>query len=310
MGEGGEGKGGEGSGDSRLAILAALGANLGIAISKYVAWLFTGSSSMLAEGLHSTADTGNQILLLIGGKRAARPATRLHPFGYGPFRYFYAFLVAITIFLVGGLFAVYEGYHKLRHPEPIESPVWAFAVLGVAIVLESISLATAVRQSQRARGRQSWVEFIRRTRAPELAVVLLEDLGALLGLAFAMAGVTLTVLTEDSTWDGVATVAIGLLLITVAFVLGRETRSLLIGESATDEMLAAIEAALAAEPGVLRVKDLRTMHLSPDELLITATVGVDADARAAEVARTLRGARRHINDAVDLRCIIYLEPTV
>jgi cation diffusion facilitator family transporter len=199
---------GERSG-GRVAIIAALAANLGIAASKYLAWAFTGSSSMLAEGVHSTADSGNQILLLIGGKRARRPASALHPFGYGAFRYLYAFLVALTIFLVGGLFALYEGWHKLHSPAELESPAWAFGVLGIAIVLESFSLRTAVRESRAARSGRTWAEFVRHTRAPELAVVLLEDLGALLGLFFALVGVTLTTITGDSVWDSIGTLAIG-----------------------------------------------------------------------------------------------------
>ena len=294
----------------RVAIFAALAANLGIAVSKYVAWAFTGSSAMLAEGVHSTADSGNQVLLLIGGKRARQPASELHPFGYGPFRYFYAFLVALTIFLVGGLFALYEGWHKLHSPAELESPLWAFGVLGVAIVLESISLRTAVRQSRQARTGQNWLRFIRRTRAPELAVVLLEDLGALLGLLFALVGVTLTTVTGNGVWDAISTVAIGLLLISIAALLGMETRSLLIGESATEDVIARIDASLLAEPGVLRVIHMRTMHLGPDELLVAAKIAVNGADTAAAVARMIDGAERRVRAAVDLECTIYLEPDI
>ena len=296
--------------DGRVAIIAALAANLGIAASKYLAWAFTGSAAILAEGVHSTADSGNQILLLIGGRRARRPATSLHPFGYGPYRYLYAFLVALTIFLVGGLFALYEGSHKVRAPTELESPGWAFGVLGVAIVLETFSLRTAVRESRSARAGQTWWQFIRRTRAPDLAVVLLEDLGALIGLAFALAGVTLTTITGDGVWDGVGTVAIGVLLISVAAVLAVKTRSLLIGESATEDMVARIEAALVAEPGVQRVIHMRTMHLSPDQLLIAAKIAVNGADTAAEVARLIDGAERRVRAAVDLECTIYLEPDI
>jgi len=296
--------------DGRVAIIAALAANLGIAASKYLAWAFTGSAAILAEGVHSTADSGNQILLLIGGRRARRPATSLHPFGYGPYRYLYAFLVALTIFLVGGLFALYEGSHKVGAPTELESPGWAFGVLGVAIVLETFSLRTAVRESRSARAGQTWWQFIRRTRAPDLAVVLLEDLGALIGLAFALAGVTLTTITGDGVWDGVGTVAIGVLLISVAAVLAVKTRSLLIGESATEEMVARIEAALVAEPGVQRVIHMRTMHLSPDQLLIAAKIAVNGADTAAEVARLIDGAERRVRAAVDLECTIYLEPDI
>jgi cation diffusion facilitator family transporter len=301
---------GEEDSGGRVAIFAALGANLGIAASKYVAWTFTGSSSMLAEGVHSTADSGNQVLLLIGGKRAQRPATALHPFGYGPFRYLYAFLVALTIFLVGGLFALYEGWHKLHSPAELESPIWAFGVLGLAILLEGFSLRTAARESRQARAGQSWLAFVRRTRAPELAVVLLEDLGALLGLALALVGVTLTTITGNGVWDGLSTVAIGLLLIAIAGLLGYETRSLLIGESATEDMIARIEASIVAEPGVHRVIHMRTMHLSPDQLLIAAKIAVDGAETAAAVARMIDGAERRVRSALDLECLIYLEPDI
>ncbi len=168
-----------GAGGNR-AIVAALGANLGIAASKFVAFGFTGSSSMLAEGVHSTA--ANQVLLLVGGRRAAAPARPDRPFGNGRYRYLYAFLVAIVVFLLGGVFALYEGVEKVRHPAHVESPVWAFAVLGVAVVLEAFSLRTAVREVAPSRGDQSWAQFVRHARAPELLVVVLEDAGALVGL--------------------------------------------------------------------------------------------------------------------------------
>ena len=294
----------------RLAIFAALAANLGIAASKFVAFAFTGSSAMLAEGVHSTADSCNQILLLVGGRRARRPASRLHPFGYGPFRYLYAFMVALVIFLAGGLFALYEGWHKVRGGEELESPAWAFAVLGIAIVLESLSLRTAVRESRGPRRGLTWLQFVRRTRAPDLAVVLLEDFAALVGLVLALAGVTLTVLTGHGVWDGVATIGIGLLLIAVAMLLGAETRSLLIGESATDDVLRLIEGALVAEPGVRRVIHMRTMHLGPDELLVAAKVAVTGTDTAVQVAETIDGAERRVRAAVGLECTIYLEPDI
>lgn len=294
----------------RVAVIAALLANLGVALSKFVAWTFTGSSAMLAEGVHSVADSGNQVLLLIGGKRAKKPATPLHPFGYGPFRYLYAFLVALTIFLVGGLFALYEGWHKLHSPTELESPLWAFGVLGMAIVLETLSLRTAVRESQPARKGQNWLKFIRRTKAPELAVVLLEDLGALLGLVFALVGVTLTTITGNGVWDGIGTLAIGVLLIAIAVMLGIETRSLLIGEAATEEVQARIKAALVAEPGIRRVIHLRTMHLGPDHLLVTAKIAVNGTDPGAAIARTIDNAERRVREAVDLKCTIYLEPDI
>ncbi|HEY0638472.1 MAG TPA: cation diffusion facilitator family transporter [Pseudonocardiaceae bacterium] len=299
-----------GESGGRAAILAALGANLGIAASKFVAFAVTGSSAMLAEGVHSAADSCNQLLLLLGGRRARRPASRLHPFGHGAYRYLYAFLVALIIFLAGGLFALYEGYHKMRGGEELESPAWAFGVLGIAILLEGFSLRTAVRESRPARAGLGWLQFVRRTRAPDLAVVLLEDFAALVGLLLALAGVTLTVVTGDGVWDGAATIGIGLLLIAVAALLGAETRSLLIGESATDDVLGRIETALVAEPGVQRVIHLRTLHLGPDELLVAAKVAVTGTDTAAQVAAMIDGAERRVRDAVELRCTIYLEPDI
>jgi len=298
------------SGGGNKAILAALGANLGIAASKFVAFAFTGSSSMLAEGVHSTADSANQVLLLVGGRKATRPASAAHPFGYGRYRYLYAFLVAIVIFLLGGVFALYEGFHKVQNPEHIESPVWAFVVLGVAVVLESFSLRTAVHESAHSRGDQSWPQFIRHARAPELIVVVLEDFGALVGLVFALVGVTLAVTTGNGVWDGVGTLAIGALLIAVGVVLFTQTSQMLLGEGATPAQTRSIEAALVAGDGIERVVHLKTTHLSPDELLIAAKVAFDADDRLGDVAATIDAAEERVRAAVSLRCVIYLEPDV
>src|SRR5690349_9749348 len=188
------------------AILAALAANLGIALTKFIAFLLTGASSMLAESIHSVADSGNQGLLLLGGRRAKREATPEHPFGYGRERYIYAFIVAIVLFSVGGLFALYEAYHKAQHPEPITEWRWVpVAVLVIAIGMESLSFRTAIQESNHIRGNQSWVRFIRRAKAPELPVVLLEDFGALIGLVFALCGVGMTLITGNGMWDAAGT---------------------------------------------------------------------------------------------------------
>jgi cation diffusion facilitator family transporter len=290
------------------AIIAALGANVGIAVSKFVAFLFTGSSAMLAEAVHSFADSSNQVLLLIGGRRAARPPDEEHPFGHGAARFLYAFLVAVVIFLAGGVFAMYEAWHKFADPHPLEEPVWAFGVLVVSMGLESFSLRTAVKESRGRRGSLSWAQFVRRTKAPELVVVLLEDLGALIGLGFALVGVTLAVLTGDGRWDAVGTLAIGILLVLIAIVLARQTSSLLVNEAADPVMVKRIETALDEEPGVERVIHLRTAHLGPDELLVGAKIAVDGSASAAEVARTIDGAEERVRAAVPYECVIYLEP--
>ena len=294
----------------RVAVFAALAANLGIAASKYVAYGLTGSSAMLAEAVHSTADSGNQVLLLIGGHRARRSASMSHPFGYGRFRYLYGFLVALIIFLLGGVFALYEGLMKLLNPHELESPAWAFGVLGVAIVLESFSLRTGVQQSAEYRGEASWWRFIRDAKVPELVVVILEDFGALVGLAFALAGVGLATLTGDARWDGVGSLAIGALLLSVAVVLATEMRSLLIGESASPRVVQAIERALIGQDGIERLIHLRTMHLGPDELLIAGKIGVNADETAGRLAVIIDAAEQRVRDAIPFDCYIFLEPDI
>ncbi|MEU6778116.1 cation diffusion facilitator family transporter [Nonomuraea angiospora] len=290
------------------AIIAALTANLAIAVSKFVAAFFTGSSSMLAEGIHSVADSGNQVLLLVGGKRAARASTKEHPFGYGRERYFYAFVVAVVLFTIGAAFSIYEGIHKLSAPEPVAAPIWAFAVLIFAIIAEGFSFRTAIKESNTVRGKLSWVAFVRRSKSPELPVILLEDLGALLGLIFALFGVTMAVITGDGTWDGIGTLMIGVLLAVIAVVLAMETKSLLVGEGATPEMEAQIRSALEGSPEVARVIHMRTLHLGPEELLVAAKIAVAYNDTAAEVAKGIDEAERRIREAVPIARVIYLEP--
>ncbi|HEV2088485.1 MAG TPA: cation diffusion facilitator family transporter [Cryptosporangiaceae bacterium] len=296
------------------AILAALVANIGIAATKFVAWLLTGSSSMLAESIHSVADSGNQGLLLVGGRRAQRGATPQHPFGYGRERYIYAFIVSIVLFSVGGLFALYEGWHKVSDREPITSWQWVpVTVLVVAIGLETYSFRTAVVESNRVRGTRSWKEFVRTAKAPELPVVLLEDLGALVGLVLALLGVGLTLLTDDGLWDGVGTLAIGVLLVVIAVVLAIETKSLLLGESATDADVGAIERALVGDgtdTAVERIIHMKTLHLGPEELLVAAKIAVRHDETAGEVARAINQAESRIRAAVPIARVIYLEPDI
>ena len=295
------------SGGTR-AIIAALLANLGIALTKFIAYLITLSSSMLAESVHSVADSGNQALLLLGGKRAQRDASAEHPFGYGRDRYIYAFIVSIVLFSLGGLFALYEGYEKLVHPHPIERAWVAIGVLVIAIVLESFSFRTAIVESNHIRGKTSWVNFIRRAKAPELPVVLLEDFGALIGLVFALIGVSLAVITGDSVWDAIGTLAIGTLLVTIAIVLAIETKSLLVGEAATRSDLKKIESAVLAEPEVQSIIHMRTMHLGPEELLVAVKIAVDGAMSAADLAAAINRAEARIRDAVPIARVIYIEP--
>ncbi|GIG24811.1 cation diffusion facilitator family transporter [Cellulomonas denverensis] len=295
-------------GGGNKAIIAALSANLGIAVTKFIAFLLTSSSSMLAESVHSVADSGNQVLLLVGGKRARRAADEEHPFGYGRARYLYAFVVSIVLFSLGGLFALYEAWHKFADPHPIESWHWVpLVVLVAAIAMEGFSFRTAIKEANHTRGGQSWWQYIRTAKAPELPVVLLEDFGALLGLVFALFGVGMTLGTHDGRWDAVGSAAIGLLLVAIAIVLAIETKSLLLGESASRRDVEAIKAALVGE-GVPSVIHLRTLHLGPEELLVAAKIEVTADESAAEVAHAIDAAEQRVRAAVPIARVIYLEP--
>lgn len=289
------------------AVLAALGANLGIAVIKFIAFGITGSSSMLAEGVHSVVDSGNQGLLLVGGRTAKRRADAEHPFGYGRDRFVYAFLVGLMLFSAGGLFALYEGIEKIRHPHQLESAIVAIIVLFVAIGLEAFSLRTAVHESRPHKGTDSWFGFIRHAKIPELPAVLLEDVAALSGLALALLGVVLAEVTGDPLWDGIGTCAIGALLICVAIVLVIETKSLLLGESAAPVEVRAIESALVGE-GVERIIHLRTMHLGPEELLVGAKIAMPSGASLDAVATAIDAAEARVRSAVPSARVIYLEP--
>lgn len=292
------------------AILAALIANVGIAITKFVAFLVSGSSSMLAESVHSLADSGNQLLLLVGGRRSRRSATAEHPFGYGRERYLYAFVVSIVLFTVGGIFSVYEGIHKIRHPEELTNLLVPIVVLLVAIAFESFSLRTAVVESNKVRRGQTWVQFIRRSKAPELPVVLLEDMGALVGLVLALIGIALAAVTGSSVWDGLGSIAIGLLLMVIAVVLGIETKSLLLGEGSSPADVAAIGGALLEVEAIERVIDLKTLFLGPDQLLVAAKISLRPGVSVAEVAAAINAAERRIRDVLTVAAVIYLEPDV
>ena len=296
-------------GESTTAVLAALMANLGIAVAKAVAFAFTGSTSMLAESVHSVADSGNQGLLLLGGRRSRRARTSDHPFGYGRERYFYAFIVALVLFSLGSLFALYEGWLKVQEPHPVDAPAWAFGVLLAAIGMESLSFRTAIRAANQTRDGASWVAYVRRAKAPELAVVLLEDLAALVGLLLALGGVTLAVVTGNGVWDGIGTLSIGVLLGVVAAVLGVETKSLLLGEGAVPAAVRRIEQALVG-PGVDRVIHLRTLHLGPDELLVAAKIAVSPGATARDIATAIDSAEQRVRSVEPISRVIYLEPDI
>jgi cation diffusion facilitator family transporter len=290
------------------AVVAAFAANLGIAVIKFVAYLLTGSASLLAESVHSVADTGNQLLLFVGRGRSARPPSDEHPFGFGRERYFYGFVVSVMLFTVGAVYSVYEGVHKILHPEAVRSPLIAFVVLALSAVLEGFSLRTAIGEANQVRGGRNWGTFIRRTKSPELPVVLLEDLAALIGLTFAFAGVALTVLTDDGVWDGAGSLAIGVLLATAAAILAVEMKSLLIGESASPEVQRMVVAALEDGPELARVIHMRTVHMSPDAILVAAKVAVRDTDSAAQITAAIDSAERRVRAAVPIAKLIYLEP--
>ncbi|WP_028245221.1 cation diffusion facilitator family transporter [Pseudoclavibacter soli] len=292
------------------AIIAALLANLGIAVTKFIAYLISHSSSMLAESVHSLADTGNQFLLLIGGKRARREPTPEHPFGFGRERYVSAFVVSIVLFSLGGLFAVYEGIEKVANPHPLENWWLPVAVLLVSIVLEGLSLRTALKESHAARGDARLISFVRHAKAPELPVVLLEDTAALTGLVFALAGVGLTTITGNGIWDGIGTIAIGVLLVAVALVLGVETKSLLIGESASTADLERIRAAALAGDDIESIIHLRTLHIGPDDLLVAIKASVRPTESAAEIAQGIDVVEQRIRAAVPAARLIFVEPDI
>ena len=297
-----------GGGHGTRAVIAALLANLGIAVAKFVGFALTGASSMLAEAFHSVADSGNQAMLLVGGRLARRGPDPDHQFGHGSVRYFAAFLVAVVLFTLGSLFSLYEGYQKLRHPHELETPSVALAILVVALLLEGLSLRTAVREANPLRGEQSWWSFIRTTKKPELAVVLLEDTAAEVGLSFALVGVGLAALTGDGLYDALGTLAIGALLAVVAVVLGIEMYSLLVGEAASPREQAAIRQTLVSIPGIARLVGLRTMHLGPDELLVVGSIEMDRELSASDAARVIDQAQTRLREAVPSARIVYLEP--
>jgi cation diffusion facilitator family transporter len=295
---------------SRRAIIAAFLANLGIAVAKFVAFLFTGAASMLAETVHSLADTGNQALLLLGQARAGRAASPAHPFGYGRERYFWSFVVALVLFSLGSLFAIYEGVEKLRHPHELVAPQWAIGVLLLAIALETWSFRTAFVEANAVRGDQNLWSFIRRAKSPELPVVLLEDTGALLGLVFALLGVGLAMRTGDARFDALGSVAIGILLGAIAFVLATEMKSLLIGESATPDVQQQIRAAIEDSAPVSRLIHLRTLHLGPDELLVGAKVEFSSSLDLPGLARAIDEVEARVRAAVADARVIYIEPDI
>ncbi|MEA2608854.1 MAG: hypothetical protein QOJ75_1097 [Chloroflexota bacterium] len=296
--------------EQRGAVITALAANVAIAVAKFAASAVTGSSAMLAESLHSLADSVNEILLLVGARRSRRPADRRHPFGHARYRYLYAFVVSLTVFWAGGVLAVVEGVSHLASHDQLVGPTWAFGVLGLAAVLEGWSLRTTIRVGRPSKGRLSWRRLLQVTKSPELIIVFLEDLGALIGIGIALVGVSLSTLTGEPAWDAAASIAIGILLMTIGLLVNGETQSLLLGESATDDVIAAIRKAIATTDGVEAVVDLRTIHVGPDDLVVAAGFVVGGSRNATSVAQTIVEAEARVRSVVSFRTVIYLEPRV
>jgi cation diffusion facilitator family transporter len=277
---------------------------------KFVAFLFSGSSSMLAESVHSLADTGNQALLLLGGRKSRKEADVSHPFGYGRERFVFAFVVSIILFSVGGVFSIVEGVMKLINPHPLDNPWVPVIVLVASIVLEAFSFRTAIRESRHVRGKESIPSFIRHAKAPELPIVILEDFAALIGLTLAFLGVGLTIITGSGIFDGISTLCIGVLLVLVAVVLGIETKSLLVGEGASPDDLAAIGEAINGHPAVEALIHIKTLYLGPDELLVAAKIAFARSKKLVDVANAIDAVEASIREAVPTARVIYLEPDV
>jgi len=294
---------------TRRAVVAAFLANLGIAASKFLAFAVTGSASMLAEAIHSVADTGNQGLLFLGGRRARREPTREHPFGFGTERYFWAFVVALVLFSLGSLFALAEGVDKLLNPKELESPIWAYSVLAVAIVLESLSLRTARREAMGIREGRSWWRFIHETKTAEIPVVLLEDTGALLGLGMALVGITLAEVTGDPRWDAAGSLGIGVLLGVIAIVLATEMKSLLIGEAVSPQLETRIRDAICDGPEVRRIIHLRTMHQGPEDVLLATKVELACETMP-ELAQAIDTVEARVRESVPIVKLMFVEPDV
>lgn len=295
--------------ESTRAVWVSFGANIGIAVSKFVAFIITGSSSMLAEAVHSVADSSNQVLLLIGGRQSQREPTPAHPFGYGRAHFLYAFIVSIVLFTLGGAFAVYEGFQKISNPHPIEAPLVAYVVLAVAFILEATALRTVIREAQSFKPKdQSWWQFLRQTKSVNHVVLALEDSAALLGLVFAAIGISLVMLTGNPMWDGIATFMIGLLLIVVAAVLFREVKSLLIGEAVDAETEHRMREVILAIEGVDRLIDLKTLYVGPLELFVAMKITVDEDATARVIADTINQVESSLRREFPAVRLIYVEP--
>ncbi len=288
----------------------ALAANLAIALCKLAVYFLTRSSSMLSETIHSAADTGNQILILVGLKRSRKPEDPSHPFGYSKEKFFWSFLVAIQLFALGGLYSITEGIKKIAHPHPVERPILAVGLLLFSMAAEGFSFAKARKAVLREKGRMSVLKFLRRTAKTELMVVYLEDLAALVGLSFALLAVLLSVFTGNSVFDGAGSLAIGFLLVWVAFFLGREMHSLIVGEAAPGEVMEFARRTFEAQPGVERVIYLKSMILGDNHILLAGKLGFSPQTSMETVSRAVDRAEQQIRSRYPEVKKIFMEADV
>ena len=292
----------------KKTILAALIANVGIAIAKFAGFAITKSSTMLAEGIHSSADSANQLLLLLGTRRAKREPSSKHPFGYGRERYFWSFVVALILFSLGSLFAVYEGIEKIRHPHALNNASWAIGILIFGIFIESFSFRTAIVEAKTIKGETSWSKFVVRSKQPEIPVVLLEDAGALSAMVIALGAITLVKTTGEPIWDGIGTLSIGILLGVIAIILAREMHSLIIGEAASETDRLKIVSVIENNKQVVELVEMRTQHLGPEEILIGVRISFRETLQTKEIAQLINQLENDIRIELDNAGPIFIEP--
>jgi len=293
---------------NKLVLFAALGANLGIAVAKFVAAAFTGSSAMLTEGFHSVVDSTNQLLLLYGERASNKPADDIHPLGYGREIYFWSFVVAILIFATGAGLSIYEGIEHIRHPSPIEDATIAYVVLGISLLLEGASWLTAVREFRRTQGDLGWWKAVRRSKDPSTFIVLFEDSAAMFGLVVAAVGIFLTHWTLNPVWDGTASIVIGIALAGVAFMLARESKGLLIGERADPELADAIRAAFVARPEVTGVQEIVTIHFAPRKVFVAASVDFEDPIAVGAIEHLIAETEAQLRAAWPQIASVYIKP--
>ena len=282
---------------SKIAIYGAIAANVAIAVSKFVAAFFTGSSAMLSEGIHSLVDSGNGVLILYGVRQAQKPADARHPFGRSKELYFWALIVAVLVFAVGGGMSFYEGIEHLKHPAPITNPTWNYVVLGLSLIFEGISCALAFREFNKSRGDDGFWAALGRSKDPSVFAILMEDLAALLGLVIALLGVFFGHLLRNPYLDGAASIGIGLLLVSVAIFLIYKTKGLLVGEGVEPEILLSVQQLAQAQPSVRAARPPLTMYLGPEDVVLALDVDFHDELSSAEVERAIEALQDSVRTA-------------